>query len=942
MPCSSVTLATSPTPSSSLILPGEHMQAATIGSDSIGAYGSREDQQYSRQEDPQPPCGTAMPLLSGQITDSPQNTATHRHLPDLGSPEEVPPSPLRQAPASPRQARSTGLEVDLSRPAPQDEPPPSQPSVADLESGCTHRRLVDNIFSEPGRDPSPENHDPLPADRIPLPANRDPSPDGRDPLPADPDPSPAEHAEHGPSSTDRESLSERCDSSQVEPDSLPVKHTHGRLHQAVNLPQAHTHDVLPAANANQPTPQSGQLAAIASSGPAYQTLGIVLSNAPELPAPQHPTHLGATELPGPQRPALPDAPDAPGPLRLALLDQDADNLVAESKQPMTSRMRDLYTPGHGSQVHPAQPRLVHHPTTNRQWQPLRRRNKRGFSAENAQKKRAKKTTQPSRSAKRRGPQSKRPSKPQCRRRRLRTHHNRDDTNFVPVLPETSKKRKNDVSSNSASTKRSCHETDPDNHSKPPHRHQTSTSRRHRQPPARQNHYAPHTSFYDNVVLDDEEEQQETHAQSEPSRRQSKRTQSTARTCPAPPGCSPYELPPPRPPTPSTSGRRIEDCYAPSELSLPPLPTPSTSRRRIEDSSSPHSFDDEGPHQDERASSLHEDGPVLGYSEEALPSAAPRRKRRQPDHLSPSPEHPKHRALAAVRRIPTSAQSRHRRQRQQRNQERARRNSLVVPSLYDDPLVPNPHPSSSGVENWRSSLPPDMSSPPVSPRRACHTGGTCLGPQILSQFTRATGRLTECVEALTAATLRPRPNLPQASTSRAPGAQDLSLLARVRQHINTLFGKTISLNQFPPPATARKQARWKRDPANDYSDDESMGSSSSDSGDDADPDADPCFPYPDGPGHQDASAATLKIMWRSMRRSGVVSFRPDLSRGASDTDNSFLWDLCHSIFMKLVRAQEYPQIDLETCSSAKIHQAILNRAKQLRRICKYNWLILLSP
>ena len=139
-----------------------------------------------------------------------------------------------------------------------------------------------------------------------------------------------------------------------------------------------------------------------------------------------------------------------------------------------------------------------------------------------------------------------------------------------------------------------------------------------------------------------------------------------------------------------------------------------------------------------------------------------------------------------------------------------------------------------------------------------------------------------------------------------------------------------MNQFPPPATAREKARWKRDPDNDYSDEESMESSSSvSSGDDSD--ADPCFPYPNGPGHQEASAATLKIMWRSMRRSGVVSFRPDFSRGASDTDNSFLWDLCHSIFMRLVRAQEYPEIDLENCSSHQIRQAILNRAKQLQRM-----------
>ena len=141
---------------------------------------------------------------------------------------------------------------------------------------------------------------------------------------------------------------------------------------------------------------------------------------------------------------------------------------------------------------------------------------------------------------------------------------------------------------------------------------------------------------------------------------------------------------------------------------------------------------------------------------------------------------------------------------------------------------------------------------------------------------------------------------------------------------------MDLNQFPPPATASEKANWKRDPENDYSDDESMSSSSSTLSE-SNHGHDPCFPYPDGPGHKDASAAALKIMWRSMRQLGVVSFRPDLTRSASDTDNAFLWDLAHSIFIKLVRAQEYPEIDLENCTAAKIRQAILNHAKQLKRV-----------
>jgi hypothetical protein len=151
---------------------------------------------------------------------------------------------------------------------------------------------------------------------------------------------------------------------------------------------------------------------------------------------------------------------------------------------------------------------------------------------------------------------------------------------------------------------------------------------------------------------------------------------------------------------------------------------------------------------------------------------------------------------------------------------------------------------------------------------------------------------------------------------------------------TLFGKTMDSKVFPPPATEREKAKWKSDSENDYldvdyldDDGEAMCSPSSVSSGDSD---NPAFPYGDGPGHRDASAATLKIMWRSMQRCGVVSFRPDFSRAASDTDNAFLWDLAHSIFIKLVKAQEYPEIDLETCSSTKIRHAIFNHAKQLKR------------
>ena len=217
--------------------------------------------------------------------------------------------------------------------------------------------------------------------------------------------------------------------------------------------------------------------------------------------------------------------------------------------------------------------------------------------------------------------------------------------------------------------------------------------------------------------------------------------------------------------------------------------------------------------------------------------------------------------------------------------------------------------------------------PPGPTAGCSCIG--VGQNMLSVFTQATDRLADCLEMAQTASLRPSTSQVPMSTPRPSGNRDLALLRRVRTHIMTLFGKTMELHQFPPPATQAERAKWNRDQQynpDDGSDDEDRSSSSSSSDDDGDPH----FPYPDGPGHKKASATTLRVMWRSMRQAGVVSFRPNLSRGAKHVDNLFLWDLAHTIFMKLVRAQEYRDVDLENTPEEKIRETILNHAKQLQR------------
>ncbi|WAR52231.1 hypothetical protein PtB15_1B672 [Puccinia triticina] len=543
-------------------------------------------------------------------------------------------------------------------------------------------------------------------------------------------------------------------------------------------------------------------------------------------------------------------------------------------------------------------------------------------------KRAKPTSETQRPAQRR-PRTKK-SQPRGRRGwRRPVHQANDDINFVPALPETSKKRSraDDLSPNANRAKQArkapaC----------------SSATRWRRQ--STEDSYRVRPSFHDDPQV---------------------------------------EAPVPSPPSnPNASKKRIQPqdflprCGHGAD-NTNPLGNhhPSTSQ----------SFHDDN--EPEPALAPHDQGFTgpEGPTSHSLSPAAFRTKRKQPDHFSPIRASGKRRAIptdhssptgASVEQravpatslglIPTSAQARHRRQRHKR----PRRNSLIIrPSFHDDEVfLPNQPSSPSGprgmISSWRSSVPRGVSPPPRSPTPQAHdrtrtdpmapcpcinydhssprptAGCPCVGvgQNMLTVFTQATDRLADCLEMAQTASLRPSTSQVQMNTGRplhSSGNRDLALLRRVRTHIQTLFGKTMELHQFPPPATEGEKANWNRDQhyrPQDGSDDKGRSSSSS-SSDDND-NVDPHFPYPDGPGHKDASATTLRIMWRSMRRAGVVSFQPDLSRGAKHVDNLFLWDLAHNIFMKLVRAQEYRDVDMENTPEEKIRDAILNHAKQLQR------------
>ncbi|WAR55865.1 hypothetical protein PtB15_6B609 [Puccinia triticina] len=161
-----------------------------------------------------------------------------------------------------------------------------------------------------------------------------------------------------------------------------------------------------------------------------------------------------------------------------------------------------------------------------------------------------------------------------------------------------------------------------------------------------------------------------------------------------------------------------------------------------------------------------------------------------------------------------------------------------------------------------------------------------------------------------------------TTRSQGGAQNCEIQEYVRQHCATMFGRCAETGDFPPPATAEERRAWIRQSLADSSDEESDGEPDpipDSSAMDTDEDFDPCFPYRDGPGHSRASPQALSIIWRAMRRAGVKSFWPDLSKAISSSVNRFLWDLARNTFMQVVRSGEYDPLTEELCDEAKIKE-----------------------
>jgi hypothetical protein len=98
-------------------------------------------------------------------------------------------------------------------------------------------------------------------------------------------------------------------------------------------------------------------------------------------------------------------------------------------------------------------------------------------------------------------------------------------------------------------------------------------------------------------------------------------------------------------------------------------------------------------------------------------------------------------------------------------------------------------------------------------------------------------------------------------------------------------------------------------------------------DDENPDdVDPHFPYPQGPGHRDASPQQLEIMWNMMAAKNMESFRPDFTAGIADPRNQECLELARDIFLALVEASEYTGLRPEEKTPKAVMHAIKGYAK----------------
>ncbi|KAI7934231.1 hypothetical protein MJO29_016481 [Puccinia striiformis f. sp. tritici] len=153
---------------------------------------------------------------------------------------------------------------------------------------------------------------------------------------------------------------------------------------------------------------------------------------------------------------------------------------------------------------------------------------------------------------------------------------------------------------------------------------------------------------------------------------------------------------------------------------------------------------------------------------------------------------------------------------------------------------------------------------------------------------------------------------------------------IRKHVATLFGLKPG-KSIPPPATEAEQQQWRTPNNVDFAMDIFFDNSGA-----ALESADPEFPYPEGPGHPEATFETLKIIQKEMDHcTGISAFCPDLAKAFSNPENMFSWSLAVNTFVELIERGEYTNISLGlyNCSQIKVtmNQHVVNTWQ--RTYCK---------
>ncbi|EGG08654.1 uncharacterized protein MELLADRAFT_84683 [Melampsora larici-populina 98AG31] len=150
---------------------------------------------------------------------------------------------------------------------------------------------------------------------------------------------------------------------------------------------------------------------------------------------------------------------------------------------------------------------------------------------------------------------------------------------------------------------------------------------------------------------------------------------------------------------------------------------------------------------------------------------------------------------------------------------------------------------------------------------------------------------------------------------------------IRFHIDAMLGRTSETNPLPPPAASQEKDRWMYE--KDLEDVEFDLENLPKPPDDHNP-IDPHFPYPDGPGHPDATPQQLAVMWKLMNAVGMESFRPDFSQSAQSPENKWVWGIAEKIFIKLVECGEYPGVSLDRTNREYIKECFDSHFQTLKK------------